>query len=63
MHDLIETLDETALAKNIQFAIQLVKDLAEAAVMPFPCRVPQDKKTELDRYFGRLDTSASALKA
>ncbi len=51
--DLMDTLSETAMEKNVDFAIRLIGDVANAAVLPVKKGMPKERKEDLDKYFHR----------
>lgn len=53
IHDLSATLSEKAMQKNVAFAIRLIGDVANAAVLPVKKGMPEETKKELDKYFHR----------
>lgn len=53
IHDLIPTLSEKAINKNAEFAIRIIGDVANAAVVPVKKGMPEETKKELDKYFHR----------
>ena len=46
-------LSEKAMQKNVAFAIRLIGDVANAAVLPVKKGMPEETKKELDKYFHR----------
>lgn len=53
IHDLILTLSEKEMKKNVEFAIQMIGDIANAAVIPVKKEMSKECKKELDKYFHR----------
>lgn len=53
IHDLLPTLNEKAMDKNVAFAIQIIGDVANAAVLPVKKGMSEEMKKELDKYFHR----------
>jgi len=53
IHDLMDTLSEKEMCKNVDFAIQIIGDVANAAVIPVKKEMPEDTRKELDKYFHR----------
>jgi aminopeptidase YwaD len=53
IHDLLPTLSEKAMRKNVAFAIRMIGDVANAAVLPVKKGMPEETKKELDKYFHR----------
>ncbi len=53
IHDLISTLSEKAIHKNVEFANRIIGDIANAAVIPVKKGMPEETKKELDKYFHR----------
>lgn len=53
VHDLPLTLGEKALQKNVEFAVRMVGDVANAAVLPVKKGMPEDRRKDLDKYFHR----------
>lgn len=60
IHDLVPTLSEKAMRKNVEFAIRIIGDVANAAVIPVKRSMPEDRRKELDKYFHREDDKAKA---
>lgn len=58
IHDLVPTLSEKAMRKNVEFAIRIIGDVANAAVIPVKRSMPEDRRKELDKYFHREDDKA-----
>lgn len=52
-HDLMDTLSERELQKNVAFAIRLIGDVANAAVLPVKKGMSEERKKDLDKYFHR----------
>lgn len=53
IHDLIPTLSEKAICRNVDFAVRIIGDIANAAVIPVKKGMPEETKKELDKYFHR----------
>lgn len=53
VHDLISTLSEKAMQRNVDFAIGLIKVVADGAMIPVKKGMPEDTRKELDKYFKR----------
>lgn len=53
IHDLLPTLNEKAMQKNVAFAIRMITDVANAAVIPVKKGMPEETRKELDKYFHR----------
>lgn len=53
IHDLIPTLGEKAMRRNVEFAVRMIGDVANAAVLPVKRGMSEDMKKELDKYFHR----------
>ena len=51
--DTIFPLGEEALKKNICFASQMISRVANSAILPVECGMPDNMKKELDKYFQR----------
>lgn len=49
----MDTLSERAMEKNVDFAIRMIGDLSNAAVIPFKKEMPKERREELDKYFHR----------
>lgn len=58
IHDLIPTLSERAMRRNVDFAIRIIGDVANAAVVPVKKGMPEDRRKELDKYFHREEEKA-----
>ncbi len=58
IHDLIPTVSDKALRKNVDFAVRMIGDMANAAVLPIKREIPEDRKKELDKYFHRKKDKA-----
>lgn len=52
-HDLLPTLGEKAMRRNVEFAVRMIGDVANAAVLPVKRGMSEDMKKELDKYFHR----------
>lgn len=55
IHDLLPTLSEKAMRRNVEFAVQIIGDVANAAVIPVKKGMPEETRKELDKYFHRED--------
>jgi len=53
IHDLIPILNEKAIRKNVDFAVRIIGDVANAAVVPVKKGMPEERKKDLDKYFHR----------
>lgn len=53
IHDLIATLSEKEILKNVDFAVRMIGDVANAAVIPVKKGMPEEMKKKLDKYFHR----------
>lgn len=53
IHDLMDTLSETAIQRNVEFAIRMIGDVANAAVLPVKKGMSEERKKDLDKYFHR----------
>lgn len=53
IHDLMPPLDETAFQKNMDFAIRIIGDFANAALVPVKKGMSDARKKDLDKYFHR----------
>ena len=53
IHDLLPTLSEKAMSRNVAFAVRMIGDVANAAVLPVKKGMPEDTRKELDKYFHR----------
>lgn len=53
IHDLTPVLSEAAMEKNVEFAIRLVGDIANAAIIPVEKGMSEERRKELDKYFHR----------
>ncbi len=53
IHDLLPTLNERAMRKNVEFAVRMIGDVANAAVLPVKKGMPEERRKELDEYFHR----------
>lgn len=53
IHDLLPALSEKPMQKNVEFAIRIIGDIANAAVLPVKKGMPEDRRKELDKYFHR----------
>lgn len=53
VHDLIPAISEKAMRRNVDFAVRIIGDVANAAVVPVKKEMPEDRRKELDKYFHR----------
>lgn len=53
IHDLLPTLSEKAMRKNVEFAVRIIGDVANAAVLPVKKGMSEDIRKDLDKYFHR----------
>lgn len=53
VHDLPAALSGKAMDRNIAFAVRMIGDVANAAVLPVKRGMSEEMKKELDRYFHR----------
>lgn len=51
IHDLLPTLSEKEMRKNAAFAVRLISDVADAAVLPVKKGMSKEMREELDKYF------------
>lgn len=58
IHDLLPTLSEKAMEKNVAFAVRIIGDVANAAVLPVKKGMSEDTRKELDKYFHREEKKA-----
>ena len=58
IHDLLPTLGEKAMRRNVAFAVRMIADVANAAVLPVKKGMSDDMKKELDKYFHREERDA-----
>lgn len=58
IHDLLPTLNEKAMERNVEFAVRIIGDVANAAVLPVKKGMPEDTRKELDKYFHREEEKA-----
>lgn len=56
IHDLLPALSEKAMGRNVEFAVRMIGDVANAAVLPVKKGMPEDTRKELDKYFHREET-------
>lgn len=52
-YDNMEVMDENELNKEIDFILEMSKDLVNSVMMPVKREMPDDLKEKLDIYFGR----------
>lgn len=57
IHDLPAPLSEAAFQKNVDFAIRIIQDVADAAVIPFEKKMSEERKKDLDKFFHRTEGS------
>lgn len=60
IHDRMSTLSEKAMRKNVAFAVRMVQDVANAAVLPVKKGMSEECKKELDQYFHREEEKQDA---
>ena len=53
IHDLLPSLSEKEMCRNAEFAVRMIGDVANAAVLPVKKGMSEDMKKELDKYFHR----------
>lgn len=53
IHDLLPALNEKAMGRNVDFAVRIIGDMANAAVLPIKKGMPEERRKELDKYFHR----------
>ncbi len=53
IHDLIDTLSQKEMDRNIAFAVRIIGDVANAAVIPVKKEMSDECRKELDKYFHR----------
>lgn len=53
IHDLIDTLSEKEICKNIDFAVRIIGDVANSSVIPVKKGMSEDCRKEIDKYFHR----------
>ena len=53
IHDKMPVLSDAAMEKNVEFAIRIVGDIANAAVIPVEKGMSEERRKELDQYFHR----------
>lgn len=53
IHDLMDTLSEKEIKKNINFAVRIIGDFANASVIPVKRSMSEDCRKEIDKYFHR----------
>lgn len=58
IHDLPSILSGKAMDRNVAFAVRMIGDVANAAVLPVKKGMPEDRKKELDQYFHREESGA-----
>lgn len=58
IHDLPSTLSGKAMDRNVAFAVRMIGDVANAAVLPVKRGMSEDMKKELDKYFHREEKDA-----
>lgn len=54
-NDLMPPLNEAAIQRNVDFAVKVIGEVANAALLPVEKGMPEEMKKELDRYFHRED--------
>lgn len=71
INDLMPTLSEKAMCRNVEFAVRIIGDVANAAVIPVKKGMTEELRKELDKYFHREknkekvseNTAESSMKA
>lgn len=58
IHDLVPALSEKAMGRNVEFAVRIIGDIANAAVIPVKKGMPEERRKELDKYFHREEEKA-----
>lgn len=58
IHDLLPTLSEKEMRKNVAFAVRMITDVANAAVLPVKKGMSEERKKDLDKYFHRKNADA-----
>ncbi|MCM1237383.1 MAG: M28 family metallopeptidase [Ruminococcus flavefaciens] len=53
IHDLLPTLSEKEMQKNVEFAVRMIGDVANAAVIPVKRGMSEEIQKKLDEYFHR----------
>lgn len=53
IHDRMPVLCEAAMQKNVEFAIRIIGDVANAAVIPVEKGMSEERRKELDKYLHR----------
>ena len=53
IHDMLPALSEKEMCRNAEFAVRMIGDVANAAVLPVKKGMSEDMKKELDKYFHR----------
>lgn len=56
IHDLLSTLGGKAMDRNVAFAVRMIGDVANAAVLPVKRGMSEEMKKELDKYFHREES-------
>ena len=54
IHDRGQILSEAAMRKNVQFAIRIIEDVANAAVIPVEKGMSEERRKDLDKYLHRV---------
>lgn len=50
IHDRVPVLNEKAIRKNVEFAVRIIGDIANAAVLPVKKGMPEERQKELERF-------------
>lgn len=53
IHDRTPVLSDAAMQKNVEFAVRIIGDVANAAVIPVEKGMSEERRKELDKYFHR----------
>ncbi len=53
IHDLLPALSGKAMDRNVAFAVRMIGDVANAALLPVKKGMPEETRKELDKYFHR----------
>lgn len=53
IYDLLPTLNESAIKKNVEFAIQIIGAVSNSAVIPVKKGMSEERRKDLDQYFHR----------
>ncbi|MDR2157204.1 MAG: Zn-dependent exopeptidase M28 [Clostridiales Family XIII bacterium] len=60
IHDLSPILNESAIRKNVAFAVKIIGDVANAAVIPVKKGMSPEHRKELDKYFHKEEDPENA---